>query len=87
MALKEFRWLRFEVREEVVAEVELDLAGGADDDLAGEIEGDGGNDGDGEDAERVVLDLGGREVGLDVAGGVTDEQWNHGLGGVVDDER
>ena len=62
MALEELGWLGFEVGEEVVAEVELDLAGGADDDLAGEIEGDGGDDGDGEDAEGVVLDLGGGEA-------------------------
>ena len=87
VALEELGWLGFEVGEEVVAEVELDLAGGADDDLAGEIEGDGGDDGDGEDAEGVVLDLGGGEAFLDVTGGAADEQRDHGLGGVVDDER
>ena len=87
VALEELGWLRFEVREEIVAEVELDLAGGADDDLAGEVEGDGGNDGNGEDAKGVVLDLRGGEALLDVAGGATDEQRDHGLGGVVDDER
>ncbi len=78
---------RFEVGEEVVAEVELDLAGGADDDLAGEVEEDGGDDGDGKQAEGVVLDLGGGEAVLHVLDGVADEQRDHGLGGVVDDER
>ncbi len=38
--------LAFEVGEEVVAEVELDLARGADDDLAGDVEEDGGEGGD-----------------------------------------
>ena len=38
--------LAFEVGEEVVAEVELDLARGADDDLAGDVEEDRGERGD-----------------------------------------
>jgi len=77
----------FEVGEEVVAEVELDLAGGSDDDLAGEIEGNGSDGGDGEQAEGVVLDFGGGEVVLDVVHGSADKQRDHGLGAVVDDER
>ena len=49
--LEEARRLRFEVREEVVAEVELDLARGSDDDLPRDVEecsGDGG------DAEQLA---------------------------------
>ena len=87
VALEELGRLGFEVSEEIVAEVELDLARGADEDLAGEIEKDSRDDGDGEQAQRVVLERGAGEVVLDVAGGVADEQRDQDLGEVVDDQR
>ena len=46
--------LALEVGEEVVAQVELDLARGADDDLARDVEEDGGERGDQQQAQRVV---------------------------------
>ena len=46
--------LAFEVGEDVVAEVELDLARGSDDDLAGDVEEDGGECGDEEEDAGVV---------------------------------
>ncbi len=53
MGLVEAGGLALEVGEEIVAEVELDLARGADEDLAGDEEEDGGGGGDGEQAEGV----------------------------------
>ena len=50
--------LAFEVGEEVVAEIELDLARGADDDLAGDVEEDRRARGDQDQAQAVVDDLG-----------------------------
>ena len=87
MALEELGRLGFEMGEEIVAKVELDLARGADDDLAGEVEKDGRDDSYCEQAQCVVLERGAGEVVLDVAGGVADEQRHQNLGEVVDDER
>ena len=65
--------LAFEVGEEVVAEVELDLARGADDDLAGDVEEDGRERGDQQQAQRVVDDLGLGDAVLHVVDGMADE--------------
>ncbi len=87
VALEESGGLAFEVGEEVVAEVELDLAGGADDDLPSEVEADRGKDGDTEDGERVLPDGGRVDVAPHVVNRAADEQGNGGLGAVIDDER
>ena len=87
MALVELGRLLFQVREHVVAQVELDLARGADDDLAGEIEADRGDDGNADQAQRVTLDGRDGEVMLNVAHGLANQQREDGLCGIVDDQR
>jgi hypothetical protein len=86
VALEELGWLFGEVSEEVVTEVELDLAGGADDDLSGEIEGHGGDDRDAEQDERLVDDLVGVEAVLHVGDGVADDQGDQCLRTVIDEQ-
>ncbi len=79
--------LALKLGEDVVAEVELDLARGTDDDLPGEVEADGRDDGDAQKFERVLPDGGGVDVATDVVDGGADEQRNGGFGAVVDQQR
>ena len=48
--------LAFEVGEDVVAQIELDLTRGADDDLTRDVEEEGGERGNQEQAQRVASD-------------------------------
>ncbi len=87
MGVVEAGRLAFEVGEEVVAEVELDLARGADDDLAGDVEEDGGERGDEQQAQRVVEDLGFGDAVLHVVDGVADDEREQDADDVVEDDR
>ncbi len=79
--------LALEVAEEVVAEVELDLAGGSDDDLTGDVEEDGGECGDEEEAEAVIEDFLLGDAVLHVVDGMADDGWNEHLDDVVKNGR
>ena len=79
--------LAFEVAEEIVTEVELDLAGGADDDLAGDVEEDGGECGDEEEAEAVKEDFLLGDAVLHVVDGVADDGGDEHLDDVVKNGR
>ena len=85
--LEEAGRLRFEVREEVVAEVELDFARSSDDDLPLNVEERAGDGGDGDEFERGVGDRRGCQVVLHVVDGMADDDGHKRLGRVVDDER
>jgi hypothetical protein len=58
----------------------------ANDDLAGEIEGDGGDTRDGDEFQGVVVDFGDGETVFDVVGGTAEDEGDHDLGSVIDDE-
>ena len=87
MGVVEAGGLAFEVGEEVVAQIELDLARGADDDLAGDVEEDGGERGDQSRRSGVVDDLGFGDAVLHVVDGVADDEREELRDDVVDDDR
>jgi hypothetical protein len=68
--------LAFEVGEEVVAEIELNLARGPNEDLARDVEEDGGARGDQDQAQAVVDNLCLSDAVLHVVEGVTDDGWD-----------
>src|ERR1700748_641402 len=78
--------LAFEVAEEVVAEIELDLARGPDDDLPGDVEEYGGQGCDNKQAKGVMDDFGFCDAVLHVIDGVADDDGNEDLDGVVEDD-
>ena len=75
-----------EIGEEVVAKIVLNVARGADDDFAGDVKKDGGEDGDDEQAKRVVDDLGLGEAVLHIVDGAADDQRDENLDDVVADD-
>ncbi len=79
--------LPLKICEEIVAEVELDLAGGSDDDLAGDVEEDGRKRGDEQEAEGMMEDYTLREMVLHVVNGVADDGWEQHLNDVVENNR
>jgi hypothetical protein len=79
--------LALEVAEEIVAEVELDLAGGSDDDLAGDVEEDSRESGDEQEAEAVEEDLLLGDAVLHVVDGVADDGGEKYLDYVVKNSR
>ena len=83
MGVVEAGGLLFEVAEEIVAEVELDLARGADDDLPVEIEEDGARDGDEQKKLCLMGDAGGIEAAAHVIDGDADDERDEDLGAVV----
>ena len=78
--------LALKVGEDVVAEVEFYLAGGSDDDLAGDVKEDRGAAGHGEDAEGVVDDLGLGDAEAEVIDRVADDQREEDGNDVVEDD-
>ena len=78
---------RSRLAEEVVAEVELDFAGGADDDLAGDVEEDGRECGDEQKAEAVIEDLLLGDAVLHVVDGVADDGGDEDFDDVVKNSR
>ncbi len=87
MGVVEVRGLPCQIGEEVVAEVELDLTRGPDDDLASDVEKDGGQSGDQEEAQGMVEDLGLGEAVLHVVDGVADDEGEEDFDDVVEDDR
>ncbi len=85
MGVIEGRRLALEVGEEVVAEVELDLAGCSDDHLARDVEEEPGDSGDDEKADGVEEDLLLGEAMAHVVDGVADDDGHEHLEDVVDD--
>ena len=83
----EDRGLPLKICEEIVAEVELDLAGGSDDDLAGDVEEDRRKRGDEQEAEGMMEDYALGEVVLHVVNGVADDGWEQHLDDVVENDR
>ena len=79
--------LAFEVGEEVVAQIELDLARGADDDLAGDVEEDRGERGDQEQAQAVVDDFGVSDALAHIVDGVADDEGKNDADEIVGDHR
>src|SRR5665213_2890919 len=76
-----------EVLEHVVAEIELDLARGADDDLAGDVEEDAGQRGDEQKPQRVVDDARfGDAIVLHVVHGVADDERQQHADDVIGDD-
>ncbi len=86
MRVVETGGLAFEVAEQVVAEIELNLSGGADDDLAGDVEEDCGTRGDQQQAEGVVDDEGFGHAVLHVVNSVADDAGQEDAKGVVTDD-
>src|ERR1019366_1683464 len=74
MRMVETGGLAFEVGEEIVAKIEFDLTGRSDDDLARDVEEDGGECGDHQQAKRVVDDLGFGDAVFHVIDGVADDE-------------
>jgi hypothetical protein len=87
MGVVEDGGLTLEIGEEIIAEVELDLAGGSDDDLAGDVEEDCGERGDEQEAEGMMEDYTLREVALHVVNGVADDGWEQHFDDVVENDR
>ncbi len=78
--------LPFKVGEEVVAQVELDLARGPDDDLTGDIEEDRRAGGDEKKPQRVKEDLLLRDAVTHIVDGVTDDDGDQHLEDVIEDD-
>ena len=85
--LEEAGRLGFEVREEVVAEVELDLARGSDDDLARDVEKGAGNGSDAEQLQAGARDDGSAEVKAKVVDRAANDDRDQCLADVIDNER
>ena len=75
--------LALEVGEEIVAEVELDLSRGSDDDLAVDVKEDGGDGGEADEADGVVENFLLRDAVAHVVDGVADDERNQNLGDVI----